>query len=48
MRVAWTKKAEKQLEQIFNYIATDAALYACRTAEKIIAHAEVFLFGILE
>lgn len=40
MRVAWTEKAEKQLDQIFNYIATDSALYAHRTVEKIIAHAE--------
>ncbi len=40
MKVAWTEKAEKQLDQIFNYIATDSALYAYRTLEKIIAHAE--------
>jgi len=40
MRVAWTEKAEKQLDQIFNYIAEDSALYAYRTVEKIIERAE--------
>lgn len=40
MRIAWTEKAEKQLDQIFNYIAEDSALYACRTVEKIIERAE--------
>jgi plasmid stabilization system protein ParE len=40
MRIAWTEKAEKQLNQIFNYIAEDSALYACRTIEKIIERAE--------
>lgn len=40
MKVAWTEKAEKQLDQIFNYIAADSALYAYRTVEKIIEQAE--------
>jgi len=40
MKVAWTEKAEKQLHQIFNYIAADSALYAYRTVEKIIEQAE--------
>lgn len=40
MRVAWTEKAEKQLDQIFNYIAADSALYGYRTVEKIIEQAE--------
>jgi len=43
MRVAWTKKAEKQLDQIFSYIATDSALYAYRTVEKIIEQAEIIV-----
>jgi len=40
MRVLWTQKAEKQLDQIFDYIAADSTLYAYRTVEKIIASAE--------
>ena len=43
MRVAWTQKAEKQLNQIFDYIATDSTLYAYRTVEKIITSAEKIL-----
>jgi toxin ParE1/3/4 len=43
MRVIWTEKAEKQLDQIFSYIATDSALYAYRTLEKIIEHAEIIV-----
>lgn len=40
MRIVWTRKAEKQLDQIFNYIAEDSAIYAYRTVEKIIEQAE--------
>ncbi|NBB76334.1 MAG: type II toxin-antitoxin system mRNA interferase toxin, RelE/StbE family [Bacteroidetes bacterium] len=43
MRVVWTEKAEKQLDQIFHYIAEDSALYAYRTVEKIIERAESVL-----
>ena len=43
MRVAWTKKAEEQLDQIFSYIATDSALYAYRTLEIIIEQAEIIV-----
>ncbi len=39
MRVAWTEKASKQLDQIFQYIAADSALYAHRTLEQIIERA---------
>jgi|SRR5690625_27269 len=40
MRIAWTEKAEKQLDQIFNYIAADSDFYAYRTVEKVIDQAE--------
>jgi toxin ParE1/3/4 len=40
MRITWTRKAEKQLDQIFNYIAEDSAFYAYRTVERIIEQAE--------
>ena len=40
MRVAWTRKAEKQLDQIFNYIADDSVFFAHRTVGKIIEQAE--------
>lgn len=40
MRIAWTEKAAKQLDRIFNYIATDSTLYAYRMVEKIIEQAE--------
>lgn len=40
MKIAWTEKAEKQLDQIFHYIAEDSALYAFRTVEKIVERAE--------
>ncbi|HLR91312.1 MAG TPA: type II toxin-antitoxin system RelE/ParE family toxin [Balneolaceae bacterium] len=40
MKIIWTEKAEKQLDQIFHYIATDSPLYAHRTVERIIEQAE--------
>jgi len=39
MKIKWTEKAEKQLDRFFHYIATDSALYAYRTVEKIIERA---------
>ncbi|MCH8569041.1 MAG: type II toxin-antitoxin system RelE/ParE family toxin [Balneolales bacterium] len=33
-------RPKKQLDQIFNYIAEDSALYAYRTVEKIIERTE--------
>ncbi len=40
MRIIWTENAEKQLNQIFEYIATDSSLYAYRTVGQIIEVAE--------
>ena len=40
MRIVWTEKAEKQLDQIFQYIASDSTLYAHRTVGPIIEEAE--------
>lgn len=40
MRIIWTEKAEKQLDQIFEYIASDSTLYARRTVGQIIEEAE--------
>jgi addiction module RelE/StbE family toxin len=40
MRIVWTEKAEKQLDQIFDYIASDSSLYAHRTVGQIIEEAE--------
>ncbi len=40
MRIIWTEKAEKQLDQIFEYIATDSTLYAYRTVGQIIEATE--------
>jgi len=40
MRIVWTEKAEKQLDQIFQYIASDSTLYAHRTVGQIIEQAE--------
>ena len=40
MRIVWTEKAEKQLDQIFQYIASDSTLYAYRTVGQIIEQAE--------
>ena len=40
MRIACTEKAEKQLDQIFDYIASDSTLYAYRTVGQIIESAE--------
>lgn len=40
MKIFWTEKAEKQLDQIFEYIATDSSLYAQRTVGQIIKEAE--------
>ena len=40
MRIIWAEKAEKQLDQIFEYIASDSSLYAHRTVGQIIGKAE--------
>ncbi len=40
MKIIWTEKAEKQLDQIFEYIASDSSLYAHRTVGQIIEEAE--------
>ena len=40
MKISWTEKAEKHLDQIFHYIATDSSLYAHRTVDRIIEQAE--------
>ncbi len=40
MRIIWTEKAEKQLDQIFEYIASDSPLYAQRTVSQIIEGVE--------
>jgi addiction module RelE/StbE family toxin len=40
MKIIWTEKAEKQLDQIFEYIASDSSLYAHRTVSQIIEEAE--------
>lgn len=40
MKVFWTQKASKQLDQIFEYIASDSHLYANRTVGNIIQEAE--------
>ncbi|MDZ7773183.1 MAG: type II toxin-antitoxin system RelE/ParE family toxin [Balneolaceae bacterium] len=40
MRILWTERAEKQLDQIYSYIATDSLLYAHRTIDQIIERAE--------
>ena len=40
MKISWSKKAEKQLDQIFEYIAQDSSFYAYRTVQKIIEKAE--------
>lgn len=40
MRIIWTEKAEKQLDQIFEYIASDSSLYAHRMVGQIIEEAE--------
>jgi len=40
MKIAWSKKAEKQLNQIFEYIADDSPFYAYRTTQNIIETAE--------
>ena len=48
MRIVWTKKAEKQLDQIFEYIASDSTLYAQRTVSQIIEEAKVFLFILVK
>lgn len=47
MRIVWMEKAEKQLDQIFEYIASDATLNAHRTVGQIIEQAKIFLL-ILE
>ncbi len=39
MKIIWTEKAEKQLDQIFEYIASDSSLYAYRTVSQIIEEA---------
>lgn len=40
MRIKWTEKAQRQLDQIFEYIAVDSKLYANRTIKKIIERAD--------
>jgi len=40
MKIIWTGKAEKQLDQIFRYIEVDSLLYAHRTVETIIERVE--------
>lgn len=40
MKVIWTAKAERQLDHIFQYIASDSELYAYRLVNKIINRAE--------
>ena len=40
MRIIWTEKAEKQLDQIFEYIASDSSLYAYRIVGQLIEKAE--------
>jgi len=40
MKIVWTEKAEKQLDQIFEYISSDSLLYAQRTVSQIIEEAE--------
>ena len=40
MRIDWTERAEKQLDQIFNFIALDSEFYAYRTVEQIVETAE--------
>jgi addiction module RelE/StbE family toxin len=43
MRLVWSEKAEKQLDQIFAYIAEDSNIYAFHTVEQIIKTAEGLL-----
>ena len=40
MKIAWSHKAEKQLNQIFEYIAADSTFYAYRTVQQIILRVE--------
>ncbi|MEX0724550.1 MAG: type II toxin-antitoxin system RelE/ParE family toxin [Gracilimonas sp.] len=40
MRITWSKKSEKQLDQIFEYIAKDSPFYANSTVLEIIERAE--------
>ena len=40
MKFIWTAKAERQLDQIFEYIASDSELYAYRLVNQIIKRAE--------
>jgi|AntRauTorcE11898_2_1112593.scaffolds.fasta_scaffold11177_2 addiction module RelE/StbE family toxin len=40
MKIIWTAKAERQLDQIFAYIASDSELYAYRLVNQIINRAE--------
>jgi toxin ParE1/3/4 len=40
MKIIWTGKAEKQLDQIFRYIEVDSVLFAHRTVETIIERVE--------
>jgi plasmid stabilization system protein ParE len=44
MKIVWTRKAEKYLDQIFEYINEDSAFYAYRTVQQIIETAEKRLF----
>jgi toxin ParE1/3/4 len=40
MRIEWTENAVKDLESIYNYIATDSETYASGFVEKIIVSVE--------
>lgn len=43
MTIIWSAKAEKQLDNIFSYIASDSEFYAHHTIEQIIQQVESFL-----
>ncbi|WP_020403504.1 type II toxin-antitoxin system RelE/ParE family toxin [Gracilimonas tropica] len=40
MKIIWSKKSEKQLDQIYDYIAQDSPFYANSTILEIINRAE--------
>lgn len=40
MKIVWTEKADKQLSQIYEYIAEDSPFYASQTIKSIIEIAE--------
>lgn len=43
MKIVWSKKSERQLLRIYEYISEDSAYYAKLTTEKIISRAEDIL-----